>query len=529
MNKKLRSENAARNAIVSVGARFTEQILAFVSRTVFIWFLSVEYLGVTSLFANILNVLNLTELGLATAINVALYKPLAVDDKEKIKSLLKLYRTAYYFIGLAVLVIGVALVPFLPYLMSGTTDVVNVTVVYLMYVAKNVLSYWLFAYKRSVLEADQQGYILHLFSYGLQCVFKIIQIVLLFLLKGTPELSFYVYCASDVLVSVACNIAVSVFVNKKYPFIKEKNVSPLPKAEKKELFKNVYGVSLYRISATLNGSADSIIISSFIGTVVLGLYSNYLMLADAIRKILSLLFSSLVPSIGNLNVTESVEKKREIFNTLHFVSFWINGFCVICLWNLLNPFLVSVWLGQDYRLSELVIFALCMNYLVDWLMEAPLQFRNACGLYWQSRYRAIAAVTVNIVLSIIAAKVLNWGIPGILLATIISRLAITLWVDTYLVHKHVLHTSPKPYFFKYFGALALVVATGGLIKLICLWMPENSIPFFVVRVVLCTAIPNALWWLIFRKTDEFQFLRGFSKKFFRKIFKRKHNKNTKTI
>lgn len=522
MNKRVRSENVARNAVVSVGARLTEQILAFVSRTVFIWFLSVEYLGVTSLFANILNVLNLTELGLATAINVALYKPLAVDDKEKIKSLLKLYRIAYYFIGGAVLVIGVVLVPFLPYLMKGTTDVVNVTIVYLMYVAKNVLSYWLFAYKRSILEADQQGYILHLFSYGVTCAFKVVQIILLFLLKSTPELSFYIYCASDIVVSVVCNILVSIFVNKKYPYVKEKNVVPLSKAEKKDLFKNVYGVSLYRISATLNSSADSIIISSFIGTVVLGLYSNYLMIANAIRKILELLFSSFVPSIGNLNVTESAEKKRKIFDTLNFVSFWINGFTVICLWNLLNPFLVSIWLGSEYRLSDLVIFTLSMNYLVDWMMTAPLQFRNACGLYWQSRYRAIAAVAVNVVLSIIAAKVLNWGIPGILLATIISRLAITLWVDTYLVHKHVLHSSPKPYFFKYFGSLALVIATGGFIKLICMWMPEDSILFFIIRTFICILIPNLLWWLMFRKTDEFQFLFAFAKRMIRKVLKRKH-------
>ncbi|MDO4811183.1 MAG: hypothetical protein Q3985_04485 [Eubacteriales bacterium] len=522
MNKGIRSENAARNAAVSVGARLTEQILAFVSRTVFIWFLSEEYLGVTSLFANILNVLNLTELGLATAINVALYKPLAAGDKEKIKSFLKIYRTAYYFVGIAVLVIGVGLVPFLPYLMKGTTDVVNVTVVYLMYVAKNVLSYWLFAYKRSILEADQQGYILNVFSYGLQCVFKIVQIVLLFLFKSTPQLSFYIYCANDVVVSVCCNLAISSYVNKKYPFIKEKNVAPLSKSEKTDLVKNVYGVSLNRISATLNGSADSIIISAFIGTVILGLYSNYLLLGEAVRKMLTLLFSSLVPSIGNLNVTESVEKKRKIFNTLHFASFWINGFCVICLWNLLNPFLVSVWLGSKFRLSNLVVFALCMNYLVDWLMGAPLQFRNACGLYWQSRYRAIVAILVNVALSIIAAKVLNWGIPGILLATIISRLAVTLWVDTYLVHKHVLHTSPKPYFLKYFASLALVIATGGLIKVICLWMPEDSILFFIIRTFLCVLIPNLLWWLMFRKTKEFQFLLGFAKRIVHKVLKRNH-------
>lgn len=513
----MRSENATRNAVVSVGARLTEQLLAFVSRTVFIWFLSVEYLGVTSLFANILNVLNLAELGLATAINVALYKPLADKDNEKIKSYMKLYRKAYFFVGLAVLVIGVVLIPFLPYLMKGTTDVVNVTIIYLIYVAKNVLSYWMFAYKRSVLEADQKGYILNLTDYSVQCAFKVVQIALLFALKETPELSFYIYCLNDLLVSVASNIVVSINVNKRYPFLEEKSVEPLQKEEKKSLFKNVYGVALYKISSTINSAADSIIISSFIGTVILGFYSNYLLITTAVIKILQLLFDSITSSIGNLNVTESVEKKRDIFNNLHLIGFWVNGFCVVCLWNLLNPFLVSIWLGPDYRLGELIIFMMCMNYLVDRLMEAPLRYRNACGLYWQSRYRAVAVVIINVTLSVLAVTVFDWGIPGILLATIISRLSVTLWVDTTIVHKYVLKTSPKKYFIKYFLSLFLVIATGGLIKLICYWMPERSILFFFVRLILCLVIPNLLWWLIYRKTSEYAYFKNLLLNMLKKI------------
>lgn len=524
----MRSENATKNAVVSVGARVTEQILAFVSRTVFIWFLSVEYLGVTSLFSNILNVLNVAELGISMAINVALYKPLADNDKEKIKAYMKLYRKAYFFVGLAVLVIGVALVPFLPYLMKGTTDVVNVTVIYLIYVAKSVLSYWVYAYKRTLLEADQKGYYVNLISYSLICIFKVIQILLLYLLKDTPELSFYVYCLNDLVVTLVNNIVISLFVNKKYPYIKEKSTHILKKEEKKDLAKNVYGVALYKISSTLNSAADSIIISSFIGTVILGLYSNYLLIATAIMTVLNMLFVSITSSIGNLNVTESVEKKREIFDDLHLIGFWIYGFCVICLWVLLNPFLVSVWLGPEYRLGELVIFTMCMNYLVDGVMISPVRFRNACGLYWQSRYRAVAVVFVNVALSILAVTVFDLGIPGILLATIISRLAVTLWIDTNIVHKHVLKTSPKKYYAKYFMSLLLVIVTGGIIKLICFWMPEESIIFFFVRMILCIIIPNLLWWLIFHKTPEYAYFIKLIKNLLskvKKIFTKKKVKN----
>lgn len=515
----MRSENSLRNAAVSVGARFTEQLLAFVSRTVFIMFLSTEYLGITSLFANILNVLNLAELGIGTAINVALYKPLAVDDHEKVKSLMRLYKKAYRYIGLAVLAIGLGLMPFLPYLVKGTTQLVNLRLVYGIYVLKSVLSYLLFAYKRSLLEADQKSYITALITYGVGCLWKILQIGLLFLLQHTPELSFYVYCAGDMLYSVVVNVIIAKKADKTYPYILEKNVQPLPAEERKALFKNVYGVALYKLSSTLNGSADSIIISSFLGTVLLGLYSNYLLIAGAVIKILNMLFSSITASVGNLNALASDEKKCEIFDSLHLASLWINGFCIICLWVLLNPFFASLWIGSEYALSEMVVFAMCMNYLVDSLMESPIRFRNAAGLYWQSRYRAVATVFVNVGLSIMAVTVFDWGIPGILLATIISRLSITLWVDTYLVHKYVLHRSPRPYFRKYFLSLALVIGTGGIIKAVCLPMPEDSISFFFLRVILCLIVPNLLWWILFRKKAEFRFLKKMMLNVLKKISK----------
>jgi O-antigen/teichoic acid export membrane protein len=428
-----------------------------------------------------------------------------------------MYRKAYFYIGLVVLVIGMALIPFLPYLMKDTTDLINIRIVYGIYIIKNVASYWLFAYKRSLFEADQKSYITSIISYGVICLWKLLQIGMLFLLRKTPDLSFYVYCAGDMLCSMISNLVIATMADKTYPFIKEKDIQPLPAEEKKDLFKNVYGVALYKLSSTINGSADSIIISGFLGTALLGLYSNYLLIAGAIIAIVNTLFISITSSVGNLNALGTDERKAFVFDALHLTAFWINGFCFICLWNLLNPFLSALWIGSEYELEDLVVFAMCANYLVDGLMESPIRFRNACGLYWQSRYRAVATVIINVVLSILAVTVFDWGIPGVLLATIISRLIVTLWVDTYLVHKYVLHRSPTRYFFKYFCSLGLVIATGALLKAICYMMPESSVGFFFLRMLLCIIVPNLLWWLIFRNTDEFKFLLASGMKILNKI------------
>lgn len=517
----MRSKNAVKNATVNLIARILEQIIAFISRTIFIHFLSLEYLGITSLFSNVLSVLNLAELGIGTAINVALYKPLAEKNVIQVKSYMNFYKKAYRVIGGVILVVGLILIPFLPYLIKGSTDLVDINIAYIIFLAKSVFSYWCLAYKRTIMDADQKNYIVTIVQYLVSGGCKILQIFCLITLNSNPMRCFYIYCVIDMFASLITNLIISRIVDKKYSYLNDSNNITLSDQQKKELYKTVFGAAVYKISSTINVSADSIIISAFLGSVILGLYSNYLTIAIAVISIVSMIFNSITASIGNLNAIESEEKKREVFNSLHLAAFWMYGFCVICLWVLLNPFVSTLWLGSEYTLPELVVFALCMNYLVDGMMEAPVRFRNACGLYWQSRYRAIISVIVNVILSIIAVAVLHWDIPGILLATIISRIFVTLTIDTKIVHKYVLKMSPTRYFIKYFLSLATVIVTGGVTKIICNKLPDDQILFFWIRFLICLIIPNTLWMFLFHRMKEFVYLRDMTFSVLKKLHPQK--------
>ena len=67
-------------------------ILRFLVRYIFIYTLSIEYLGINGLFSNILSVLSLVELGIGPAIIYSLYKPLAERNIEETKSIMSLFR-----------------------------------------------------------------------------------------------------------------------------------------------------------------------------------------------------------------------------------------------------------------------------------------------------------------------------------------------------------------------------------------------------------------------------------------------------
>ena len=81
-----RLKMTAKNAFWSYFSMIASLLLQFISRTVFIHYLGEGYLGINGLFSNVLGVLSFAELGIGTAINFSLYKPVAEHDTERIKA-----------------------------------------------------------------------------------------------------------------------------------------------------------------------------------------------------------------------------------------------------------------------------------------------------------------------------------------------------------------------------------------------------------------------------------------------------------
>ncbi len=185
-----RTKNARRNLTSAVINKIINLVLPFFTRTVLIYVLGSLYLGLNSLFTSILQVLSLTELGFGSAMVFSMYEPIANNNEEHVNALLKLYRNIYRIIGVIILIAGVGCMPFIPYLISG--DVPSSINVYLLYginLFNVVISYFLFAYKRSILSATQRSDIINSVSTLLSVFSNVLQIVALLFTN-----SYYVYC-----------------------------------------------------------------------------------------------------------------------------------------------------------------------------------------------------------------------------------------------------------------------------------------------------------------------------------------------
>lgn len=435
---KSRTHYSLMNSSVSTIVYLIKLVLSFAVRSYFIKYLGVEYLGLNGLFTNILSFLSLAELGIGTSIVYELYKPLAFDNKEEIKSLMKLYKRAYDFIGVAVALLGVLLIPLIPFMLKGGTNINHVYIIYILFLSNSVVSYF-FTYKRSILNADQQNYKTVVNDFIFYFFMSIIQIVIL---KYTSN--FFLYLIVQIITTLASNLVISLIVNKKYPYLKKSKVIDVPDSVRKSLKKNIIGNISSQIGAIVVLGSDNILISSFVGLVQVGIYGNYTMITNAARSLIQQVTGSVTSSVGNVVAKGNKEKDYNIFKLYLFICSSLAFVCGILVDFFINPF-IRIWVGDKFLLPEHTIVLMAIYLVILTYQGASRTFISAYGLFWQQRWKPLFEAFFNILFSLLFLLVFKLGIDGVLLGTIFSSIAIIVWYEPWVVFTDGLKRSVKSY------------------------------------------------------------------------------------
>lgn len=483
-------------------------LFQFVGRSVFIYVLGKEYLGVNGLFTNILTMLSFAELGIGSAMIFSMYKPLAVGDTEKLKSIMRLYRKAYSVIGAVIAVAGICVIPFLGMIIGETPDIPeNITVLYLLFLANSVISYF-FVYKKSIITADQKLYVINLYQEFTSIIQVLAQCAVL-LLTG----NYILYLIIQILCTLLNNLWTAHKANKMYPYLKEE-AQPLPKEESKKIFRNVKDLALYKFgSAILNGT-DNLIISSMFSVVFVGLASNYVMILNLFTNVLSKVTNSFTASVGNLNAISSSEKQYDVFRKLFFLTVWMFGFSSYGMMLFFND-VIDLWLGKEYLLDSLVVFSLVLSFYVSSVQFATYTFRTTLGLFRQGRFAPVIASVVNIAVSILLGKAI--GMSGVFFATAIARFFVITLIDALLIYKHGFKRNPAGYFLKYLGYLLLIAAIYFVTAFLFRWITIPGLGGLVIKMIIAAVIFNGVFLAVFGRTKMFKEL----KQSMLSVFKRK--------
>ena len=482
-----RLKNSLRNTVSGMISRVITIFFPFIVRTVIIKKIGMEYAGLNGLFSSVLMMLSISELGFGSALVYSMYKPIAEADTDKVCALLNFYKKVYRIVGCVILTLGLCLLPFIRSFINGDVpEDINVYVLYLIFLFNTVIGYFAFAYKGALLTASQRLDVSNRIAICINFVMYIAQLTVLWTLKDYMS-----YIILSPVFTVVANIVQSIVVDKLYPQYKCRG--SLEKGELRGIYKSVFALIGEKIGATVLLSTDTIVISATLGLTAVACYNNYYMIISAVRNLVMVIFSSILPSVGNSIATESVEKNYRDFCKITSLLVWISGFCSISLICLFQPFM-RIWVGEEYLLSKATVIMFGV-YFFGWkMLDVLVLYRDAAGMWWYGKSRPYIVSVLNILGDILLVHF--FGLDGVVFATLFTSVCMSYPWLLGILFKRYFKDTPWDYL-RRLAVQCLIVAAAGLFTYFLCYRVVVGYSFakFVIRTAICAVVPNVIFLL----------------------------------
>lgn len=480
-NRKMhRTQKTALNSIVGLGCSVISSLLSFVLRALFIRLLGLEYAGINTLFADILNILNLADLGFSNAIMFRLYKTISDDDKEKTEMYLTLYRKICYIIGIIVAVAGLCCVPFLGSLVKELPNFKEpMWSLYLITLATSVANNFI-NYKSILIIVEQDRYISTIIQYG--CIFlrNGLQIVSLIVYKNI-----YIYLLIPLFTTVLNGVLNGIFSERKYRMSwhsKEK----IAAEERRLIVKDVGALSVYKLCRTIDATVDTFLISRFVDVATTAIYGSVTVLLNALNELLGVFNDAMLASVGDLNASGNKNRLESIFYESFHSTFLAYGICTATLVPFISQF-TKWWIG--YTLEQNCLYLMLLNFFMYGIGMNVATFRNAMGIFRKGWVRPAVTALLNLCFSVVL--VLKVGLAGTLIGTFFARLFTLVWYDPWLVLHHGMQKKVSKFYIRYvmYSFFTLIASLVGWF--VCSHLPEPN-GFFAVVFFGCISFMVAV-------------------------------------
>lgn len=489
-----RTNNSIRNVFWSCSLNLSVVVFPFILRSLFLKYIGEEILGITTLFTSIIQVLSITELGISRAISASLYIPVAEGNKEEICALLKQYKKIYRIVGVVILSLGLIITPFLHLFMKNADGItINYYVLWLALLVSSCIGYFLYSYDISLLYANQREDIsrkvdltLRVFEFALQflVIVKYRSAILYVIIKGIHQIFYNVLCR------LKCK--------KMYPDLEPNGV--LNKKVKEELYEKVKALTILKLGSTLSNSVDAIFISSFIGLTAVTIYGNYMNVITAVTSFLAVACSALIASIGNSIVCTPKGKNYEDFVRLSYINAWVVGWCCVCFTCIFQSFM-KCWVGDKLLFSMSIEILLVMRFYFERIRSIVSAYKDALGLWQPDKWRPIIGGVVNIILSYFL--VINIGASGVVIATIISYVAIEIPWENHTLFNHYFDEKEWDYYKVIIRVLVTMAIAGAVTYVVCDRIRMSDICEVVIKLLICTILPNLVFCILNIKNEYF--------------------------
>ena len=313
--------------------------------------------------------------------------------------------------------------------------------------------------------------------------------------------NYYYYVLAILATQIITNISTAIVVDKMYSrYNPEGN---LDKDEIQQINHKIRDLFTSKIGFVVVDSADTIVISAFLGLTALAIYQNYFYILSSVMGFIAVVFTSCTAGIGNSIIVETAEKNYNDLKKFTFLISWISGMCLCCFLNLYQPFM-ELWVGKDLMLSMGAVVCFCVYFYIQEINKLFNTYKDASGIWHEDRFRPLVVALTNLCLNLLMVNF--WGIYGILLSTVFATLFVGM---PWLLHNLFTTVFDKKYLSGFLINLGRYVAGVALVGVIT-YLICNRISFsnlwltLVIRGLISCLIPNVVFWGLYHRLREFK-------------------------
>lgn len=470
------------NISVSIIFNIISMIMVIVVKRFLIQICGNDVNGLNALYQSIIGILSIAELGVGIAISFCMYKPIVDGDEDKVSALYHLFKKLHLIIGGFIFTAGLGVAPFIKYLAKDYQVLdVNFYLTFFLVLVSTVITYF-FGAKIGLINSYKNNYITSMITYGGLIVQYVLQIICLVLTR-----SFLLYLACRIVGSLLQWIITSIVTKRKYYHI-TKNRQKVDKETKETLTKSIKAMFMHKLGRTFTSSIDSVIISSFVGVIALGEYSNYIVILTSMTNVIKLIFTSIISVIGHLYAESNKETSRKSCEMLHYVNFFVGMVFYLGYYAIIDNLIALLFL-EELIILRTTTLVITLNGFIQFMRESVIAYRDATGTFYYDRWKSVLEGAVKIVLSIILVKVI--GVVGVILATIITDIFISHTIEPYVLYINAFNYSPKKHYIRNY--LFIVIFFVALLLLDFLMVNATThIVSLLMNGVISVAISGAI-------------------------------------
>lgn len=479
------------NAKVNVIFYILTTILAFFSRKYFLQNLGTEFVGLSGTLGDVLNLMNITELGIGTAVSVTLYKPLFNKDHDTINDIVSVYGFLYSRVGLFIGAVGLIISAFFPLFFKDAD--VPLYLVFIMFYAMlyaSLLGYFV-NYRQVLLSASQQNYVIML-RYNTTVIIKVIlQILTSFL----PYNYIWWILLEAITISVY-TVLINGTIRKHFPWLESSYSRGKEKFSKyKDLWSKTKQVFCLKVSHVVFNSSTNVLIYSFTSLTTVALYGSYQMIMTKVTSFVDGLFTGMEASVGNLIAEGDIDKIKHVFNELLSIRYFLAGVCSITLYFTVSPF-IMVWLGSEYIMADNLVILLSLHIFFQQARLTVDNFKNGYGIY-QDVWAPITEVIMFVVLALILGH--YYSLAGILFAQVFTEGLVKMTWKPYYLFKKGFQQSVLKHYWPLIIRYVLIYTTT---ILLCRWLQNYYLTIidsegWLMMLTYCVAIGASVVIMLF--------------------------------